>query len=443
MVAMRYAAAPTYSELLAAQAKREAEEAALAEHRAREARAAQEQIAQDQIVNSTPESILKDSLQPFPNSPDQNARNQNEQLTAADQGSPSPAIPVMPRFAARTQEMHLHQSIPEPEPTLEDLWASALVESRSLLPSKLIEFPRELVSSRRIRPGSAQDGNVESTNAPSQPEATQLRIFEVQPELADLQNTTGSVQENVSTAGPAPEKLPASEAVNGTAPATTTSNPVQDRSGRSQEPAKIPITSGQSRTGAATNRSAVSSAQTSYVPTGSASSARAYKNLEWAAISLDKEPATARRKADTNVADYIPFLIDPASIDRRLMAFAVDFAAVTAGFLAFLLVFAAATPHLPTGLPAIALGGAVYVALWILYQMLFFSLSGSTAGMLYAHIALCTFDDQNPTRPALRRRLAAWWLSCLPLGIGFLWCFVDEDNLSWHDRITRMYQREY
>lgn len=434
---MRYAAAPTYSELLAAQAKREAEEAALAEQRAREARAAQEKIARDQIVDSTPESIQKDFLQPFPDSPSQ---------AAADQSSPSPATPVMPRFAARTQEMHLHQSIPEPEPTLEDLWASALVEPRSLLPSKLIEFPRELVSSRRIRPGTAQDGNAESTNAPSQPEATQLRIFEVQPDLADLQSTTGSVQENVSTAGPAPE----SEAVNGTAPATATSNPVQNRSGRSQEPAKIPITSGQSRTGAAMNRaavtldrSAVSSAQTSYVPTGSASSARAYKNLEWAAISLDKEPATARRKPDTSVADYIPFLIDPASIDRRLMAFAVDFAAVTAGFLAFLLVFAAATPHLPTGLPAIALGGAVYVALWILYQMLFFSLSGSTAGMLYAHIALCTFDDQNPTRPALRRRLAAWWLSCLPLGIGFLWCFVDEDNLSWHDRITRMYQREY
>jgi uncharacterized RDD family membrane protein YckC len=139
----------------------------------------------------------------------------------------------------------------------------------------------------------------------------------------------------------------------------------------------------------------------------------------------------------------MPFMVDPASIDRRVMAFAVDFAAVTAGFLGFLVVFVASTPHLPTGLTAAALAGVVYVALWVLYQMLFFSLSGATAGMLYAHIALCTFDDQNPTRPALQRRLAAWWVSFLPLGIGFLWCFVDEDNLCWHDRITRTYQREY
>jgi uncharacterized RDD family membrane protein YckC len=139
----------------------------------------------------------------------------------------------------------------------------------------------------------------------------------------------------------------------------------------------------------------------------------------------------------------MPFMVDPASIDRRLMAFAVDFAAVTAGFMGFLVVFVASTPHLPTGLTAAALAGVVYVALWVLYQMLFFSLSGATAGMLYAHIALCTFDDQNPTRSALQRRLAAWWVSLLPLGIGFLWCFVDEDNLCWHDRITRTYQREY
>jgi uncharacterized RDD family membrane protein YckC len=168
-----------------------------------------------------------------------------------------------------------------------------------------------------------------------------------------------------------------------------------------------------------------------------------FRGLEWASISLDKEPAAYARKAQPSASEYVPFMVDPASIDRRVMAFAVDFAAVTAGFMGFLVVFVASTPHLPTGLTAAALAGVVYVALWVLYQMLFFSLSGATAGMLYAHIALCTFDDQNPTRPSLQRRLAAWWVSLLPLGIGFLWCFVDEDNLCWHDRITRTYQREY
>ena len=68
-----------------------------------------------------------------------------------------PGTPVMPQFAARTREMRLHQAQPEPEPSLEDLLASSLVEPRAMLPSKLIEFPRELISPRRARPHLPED----------------------------------------------------------------------------------------------------------------------------------------------------------------------------------------------------------------------------------------------------------------------------------------------
>ena len=30
-------------------------------------------------------------------------------------------------------------------------------------------------------------------------------------------------------------------------------------------------------------------------------------------------------------------------------------------------------------------------------------------------------------------------LSALSLGLGFLWCLLDEDMLCWHDRMTRTY----
>jgi hypothetical protein len=63
--------------------------------------------------------------------------------------------------------------------------------------------------------------------------------------------------------------------------------------------------------------------------------------------------------------------------------------------------------------------------------------------MHYAKIALCTFNDDNPSRSALRARIAALLLSALPLGLGFLWVVFDEDSLGWHDRITQTYQRSY
>ncbi len=415
-----------------AEQERSAHEAHLAQQRLVQEKAAQEQLAALEAERAASTSHDNLSTQP-----------------AAAQ----PGTPVMPRFAARTQQMHVHQPAPEPEPTLEDLWASALVEPRSLLPSKLIEFPRELVSSHRARPRLPESPEQAQRQEAQQSESAQLRIFEVQSEseaekvaldapaqtpLSETEIYPPSIDANhpaasndaVQNMSPEPARSSPRSTV-----AATAANRVQSAACGTEMSARIPTPKPGHREGyAAASRTA---------PESGSSSARTFKNLEWAAISLDKEPAARSRKQESSVAEGISFLIEPASIDRRLMAFAVDFAAVTAGFLGFLVVFVASTPHLPTGLTAIALAGVVYAALWLLYQMLFFSFGGATAGMLYARIALCTFDDQNPTRSALRRRLGAWWLSCLPLGLGFLWCFVDEDNLSWHDRMTGTYQRSY
>jgi hypothetical protein len=63
--------------------------------------------------------------------------------------------------------------------------------------------------------------------------------------------------------------------------------------------------------------------------------------------------------------------------------------------------------------------------------------------MRCARIAFCTFDDENPSRAAVRRRIFAVLLSACPLGLGFLWAAMDEERLSWHDRLCRIYQRSY
>ena len=80
----------------------------------------------------------------------------------------------------------------------------------------------------------------------------------------------------------------------------------------------------------------------------------------------------------------------------------------------------------------------------VFYGWLFMTFGGgSTPGMRYARIALCTFDDANPTRKELQNRIPATALALLPLGLGLLWALLDEDRLGWHDRMTRTYQRSY
>jgi uncharacterized RDD family membrane protein YckC len=87
--------------------------------------------------------------------------------------------------------------------------------------------------------------------------------------------------------------------------------------------------------------------------------------------------------------------------------------------------------------------GGIIVLLALLYQWVFFTFSEATPGMRYARIGLCTFTDENPTRSAMRRRIFAYALSMGCFGLGLLWTFLDDDRLSWHDRISGMYQRSY
>jgi uncharacterized RDD family membrane protein YckC len=192
---------------------------------------------------------------------------------------------------------------------------------------------------------------------------------------------------------------------------------------------------------------------------------------QWTSLWLDSPtPAptatTPDEVATTLAAPYTTAAPrpDPAPISRRLMAAAIDAALVLTAFITCTATFAAITLHAtaPPGAPlrelltlarptlaelqpgpTIAVATAAIALLYILYQLLFFSLAEATPGMRHARIALCTFTDENPTRRAMRRRILAVLLSACPLGLGFLWATLDEDRLTWHDLISRMYQRSY
>jgi uncharacterized RDD family membrane protein YckC len=174
---------------------------------------------------------------------------------------------------------------------------------------------------------------------------------------------------------------------------------------------------------------------------------------EWSSILLAAHPVSA--VVEVPEAPFQPVLSpQTARFSLRLMAAIVDGCIVTAALFAFAAVFAFTVGKLSgpvnssTGshitLQTAAVTAAVTFTIFtLLYQVLFFTLSEATPGMRYARIALCTFADDNPTRTAMRRRILATVLAACPLGIGFLWAWLDEDGLGWHDRISRMYQRSY
>ena len=169
---------------------------------------------------------------------------------------------------------------------------------------------------------------------------------------------------------------------------------------------------------------------------------------EWSTILLPAQPATTF--FDPLDTSFVPSLVpQTAPLNRRIMAGLLDLTLVSVGTLAATAVFVRTATFLtnqPISAPPLVVAGAAALAFTLffaLYHLLFFTFSTSTPGMRYARIALCTLSDDNPSRAAMRARLAAMFLAVVPLGLGYLWALLDEDRLGWHDRISRMYQRAY
>jgi uncharacterized RDD family membrane protein YckC len=352
-VAARYAARPSYREVL----EREAEEAALAAEKALlEAQAAQEAVRLRLEDARAAEAAAAE------------AREVEELLQAEQERVDRDRIEVRYELDERTQrQMQAYEArrsvrVPQPshpstppqmrefcDPLEEETVAPAVP-----LAANLIEFPRELVASRRARPRLA-----EGPLRDAEPQSGQLRIFEVEQEAID------------------------------------------HRPGM----------------------------------------AAAAVGLDWSSIRLDGPAPERVARAARAAAEEAP--IRPAALEDRIMASLVDGALSFAGFLTFVFVFSSCTAHPPSGRTALVAGFLAFLATFVAYQWLFFRFGESTPGMMYAGIALCTLDDDNPTRPAMQRRVGALLLSALPLGMGLLWAVFDEDHLGWHDRISGTYQRSY
>ncbi len=176
---------------------------------------------------------------------------------------------------------------------------------------------------------------------------------------------------------------------------------------------------------------------------------------EWSSILLPAQPVSSSVQEVPEAPFHPVFSPQTAPFSLRLMAAIVDGCIVATALLAFLTLaaftvgklsagHAATTYSVPMTTQAAAITiGATFFVFTLMYQFLFFSFSEATPGMRYARIALCTLSDENPTRAAIRRRILANVLAACPLGIGFLWAWLDDDGLGWHDRISRMYQRSY
>jgi uncharacterized RDD family membrane protein YckC len=145
-----------------------------------------------------------------------------------------------------------------------------------------------------------------------------------------------------------------------------------------------------------------------------------------------EEPASERRPGFE-----IPLRAAPMA--RRMTAAGIDAALVVSAIAAFAYIFFRITAIIPP-LGKVA-GTAVFLIglLWSAYQYLLLVYSGATPGLKLARLELHRFDGNPVPRRIRHWRVLASVLSGVSLGLGYAWCLLDEDELCWHDRITRTY----
>jgi uncharacterized RDD family membrane protein YckC len=247
------------------------------------------------------------------------------------------------------------------------------------LPANLIEFPRQLVASRKARPRLAEGPLREDGSEPSE---NQLRIFEVDTAQISTEPAVDDAQ------------------------AAQWTSIFLDLPQRGQ---------------AAVSEEATAAASAASLP-GAASVARraAAAAINGSIIGM----AVAAFGAAAMITSGNAGLLQSLSVGSAV--------GVLVGEL-----------RTPDGRGLLGAGAVVALLLCLAYQALFFTFSTATPGMRCVRIGLCTFGDENPTRKAMRRRIVAVVLSAVPFGLGFIWAALDEERLSWHDRVSGMYQRGY
>jgi uncharacterized RDD family membrane protein YckC len=147
--------------------------------------------------------------------------------------------------------------------------------------------------------------------------------------------------------------------------------------------------------------------------------------------------AAAPKEAHRRPGIDIP--LQAASLARRLAAAMVDGLIVLVATGLFGWIFWKVAGIRPPQYQLLGLAVAIPCVLWAVYQYLLLVYAATTPGLRIAGLALVRFDGTFADRRLRRWRVLASYLAAVSLGMGYVWVFLDEDALCWHDRITHTY----
>src|SRR6185312_14440120 len=78
----------------------------------------------------------------------------------------------------------------------------------------------------------------------------------------------------------------------------------------------------------------------------------------------------------------------------------------------------------------------ISIVLIIGYPLFFWVMIGQTPGKALLGLRVARQDGRRITLGCAVLRLVGYWISAIPLGLGFLWVLVDPQRRAWHDKLA-------
>ena len=128
-----------------------------------------------------------------------------------------------------------------------------------------------------------------------------------------------------------------------------------------------------------------------------------------------------------------------AAPTHRLVAAAVDGSLIVVAVGVFLGIFLVSGGQVSLDRQALSFFAGVAAVISLFYRALWCLANGDSPGMRFAGLRLVDFDGRRPDREQRAVRQVASLLSLLSAGLGLVWALVDEENLTWHDHISKTF----
>ncbi len=142
------------------------------------------------------------------------------------------------------------------------------------------------------------------------------------------------------------------------------------------------------------------------------------------------QPAEEERRS-------LPGLHPVASMDDRRLAALFDIVCLLFAYGGFLMLFGSLGGQFTLSKLTAAVYAATFAIVYLQYFALFTIFGGTTPGMMMRNLQVVSFSGESPTPRQMLLRSAGYMLSAGTFFLGFLWVMWDEDELTWHDRLSR------